>query len=254
MFRSWRIGSIAGISVYLHWTFMVLVGYIALSGLLTSGAGGAVYELTTILMLFGVVVLHETGHALAARHFGIGTRDITLYPIGGVARLERMPSRPIQEIVVAIAGPAVNVGLALVSLALQLPAAGTGMAWLVSRLLAINVALAVFNLVPAFPLDGGRVLRALLALRMDYVRATTLAARLVRALAVVFGIIGLLGPANLALIAVFVWMAAGAEERQVLLAHRLRTTPLYWFVNTPRNQWWRWEHAPRETVYRVVDD
>ncbi len=255
MFRSWRIGSIAGIDVNVHWTFLILLGFIALSGVSSAGVPGAAVEVATVLMLFGIVILHEAGHALAARHFGIGTRDITLYPIGGVARLERMPTRPLQEIVVALAGPAVNVSLAAVALGLQPVLAGTDAAWVGSRFLLVNVGLAMFNLLPAFPLDGGRVLRALLALKTSYVRATGIAARIGRGMAVLFGIAGLFGSPNLLLIAVFVWMAAGAEERQVVLEHQMRREPLYWFVNTPRNDWWRWQQrSPRETRYTVVDD
>jgi Zn-dependent protease len=255
MFRSWRIGSIAGISVYVHWTFLILLAFISFSGLSAGGTHGMALELLTILMLFGIVVLHEASHALAARHFGIDTRDITLYPIGGVARLERMPSRPVEEIVVAAAGPAMNVALASAAFLIgQLPVAAPA-AWLLSRLVIINVALAIFNLLPAFPLDGGRVLRALLALRIDYVRATSIAARIGRGMAVLFGILGLFGNPNLLLIAVFVWMAAGSEERQVQLAHAARRDPLYWFANTPRDQWWGgWRRTPRETWFRVVED
>jgi Zn-dependent protease len=171
------------------------------------------------MALFGCVVMHEYGHALASRRYGIGTRDITLLPIGGVARLERMPENPRQELWVALAGPAVNVVLAA-ALAMWL-AATRGWAPLNSlsvsggsfaeRLLVANVFLVAFNLLPAFPMDGGRVLRALLAMHMPYSRATRAAARTGQGMALLFGFIGLLGNPFLLFIALFVWMGASQE-------------------------------------------
>jgi Zn-dependent protease/CBS domain-containing protein len=216
---AWRLGSLAGISIYVHVTFVLLLAWIAMShisaghGLAMAGQG-----LLVIASVFAVVVLHELGHALVARRFGIATRDITLYPIGGVARLERMPERAGQELLVAIAGPAVNGVLAL---AIYLGLRATDFAdsgdpltiggSLAVQLLWINVSLGLFNLVPAFPMDGGRILRAVLAFRMDRARATATAARVGRGIAVVMGIAGLLWSPMLAVIAVFVWMAAGQE-------------------------------------------
>jgi Zn-dependent protease/CBS domain-containing protein len=175
-----------------------------------------------ILAIFGCVVLHELGHALAARRYGIQTADITLLPIGGVARLQRIPEKPGQELVVALAGPAVNVVIVLILLALGFrPFIPTdeGMVlvregfW--ARLLEINIFLVVFNLIPAFPMDGGRVLRALLALTMEYSRATRLAASIGQAIAIVFGFLGLTGNPMLLLIALFVWIGAEAEANAV---------------------------------------
>ncbi|HET7500982.1 MAG TPA: site-2 protease family protein [Kofleriaceae bacterium] len=219
---AWRIGSLAGVSIYLHATFLLLLAWIAVShvgaghGLLMAGQG-----LLLIASVFAVVVLHEMGHALVARRFGIATRDITLYPIGGVASLERMPERPAQELLVAIAGPAVNGVLAIaIYLGLRLadvdaredPLALGGS--LAVQLLWVNVSLGLFNLLPAFPMDGGRILRAVLAFRMERTRATVIAARIGRGLAVVMGIVGLLWSPMLAVVAVFVWMSA---EQEVVL-------------------------------------
>jgi len=182
---SWKLGEVAGIGIFVHVTFLMLVGWVALSHWiversLAAAVGGAIF----ILALFGCVVLHELGHALTAKRYGVRTRDITLYPIGGMARLERIPEVPQQEALIALAGPAVNVVIAA-GLWLALSAAGgvTPLAELdvtkgpfLERLLLVNLFLAGFNLIPAFPMDGGRVLRALLATRLSYVRATELAA------------------------------------------------------------------------------
>src|SRR5688572_27812912 len=181
MMWSWRVGRIAGIDLYVHPTFMLLLAWVAIVHYLerqrwADAAGGLLF----IVTLFGIIVLHELGHALTARRFGIRARDITLLPIGGVARLERMPEDPKQEFLVALAGPAVNVVLAIILFVTLVPISGIaalGNVALVggqflSKLIWVNVALALFNLLPAFPMDGGRVLRALLAMRMDYVKAT----------------------------------------------------------------------------------
>src|SRR5262245_59015999 len=113
MFRSWNLGKAFGINIYVHWSFVLLLGFVVLSGWNQAGIASAGYDAALVLSLFGCVVLHELGHALMARRFGIGTRDITLYPIGGIARLERMSERPWEEFWIAIAGPAVNVAIAI---------------------------------------------------------------------------------------------------------------------------------------------
>src|SRR5579871_835785 len=178
---SWRIGRLLGIDVYMHATFLILLVWLGISYYLPRHRiADAVNGLTLIVALFAIVILHELGHALTARRFGIRTRDITLLPIGGVARLERMPKDPKQELLVALAGPAVNVVLAgvfllailLTGTELTVPDSRLAGGSFLSNLMWINVSLAVFNMVPAFPMDGGRVLRALLAMRLDYVHAT----------------------------------------------------------------------------------
>ena len=217
---SLRLGRFLGIDVSVHVTFLLLLGFLTLAhGLAGRSLGAAATGLVFFVGLFGCVLLHEFGHALAARAFGIGTRDITLLPIGGVARLERMPDRPLQELAVALAGPAVNVVIAA-GLAAGLFATRAWQPWgelsatggnLAERLLVANVFLAVFNLLPAFPMDGGRVLRALLALRGDHAWATRVAARLGQGMAVLFGFAGLFTNPMLLLIALFVWVGAAQE-------------------------------------------
>ncbi len=210
---SWKLGELAGIDLRVHATFLLLPAWVGLRQVLAGhGSEGVVSEVGFVLALFVCVVLHELGHALAARRHGIGTRDIMLLPIGGVARLESIPTRPSQEIVVALAGPAVNVVLAAAGF-VWLSLAGPE-AWL-QRLVIANISLVLFNLIPAFPMDGGRVLRALLAMRMDRVRATGIAARIAQGFAAVAGVVGLFGNPTLLVLAVFVWMQAESEAGQV---------------------------------------
>ena len=232
---SWKIGEISGIGVYMHATFLLLIGWIALSSWLVDGSLEAVVTAVGfVLALFACVVLHEFGHSLAARKFGISTRDVTLLPIGGVARLERMPDDPRQELWVALAGPAVNVVIAVV-LYLFLAATGglAGLTWLgftgssfTQRLLSTNVLLVLFNLLPAFPMDGGRVVRSLLAMRMEYVRATQIAATLGQSMAFLFGFIGLFANPFLLFIALFVWIGAGQEASAAQMRSNLSGIPV----------------------------
>ncbi len=218
---SFKLGRFLGIDVRLHVTFLLLLVFIGAAHWMTGGgAPAAVSGLLFLSLLFLCVLLHEYGHALMARRFGIATREITLLPIGGVAQLERMPDRPLQELWVALAGPAVNVAIAA-GLALWLTLSGgwaplsslsTTDGPLLERLLAANLFLVAFNLLPAFPMDGGRVLRALLALRLPYARATRIAARIGQGMAVVFGLVGLFANPMLLFIAVFVWLGAAQES------------------------------------------
>lgn len=232
---SWRIGRIAGIDVYVHPTFLILLAWVGLAHYLehhrpAEGLAGVVF----ILALFGIVVLHELGHALTARRFGIRTRDITLLPIGGLARLERIPDVPWQELVVALAGPAVNVVMAAaIYLGLLL---GHGIAPIgetlgvggrfVEQMFLVNVSLVLFNMIPAFPMDGGRVLRALLAMRLDYVRATKAAVAIGQGFAVVFGLLGLFVNPLLIFIALFVWLAGAQEAGLVTIRSALGGIPV----------------------------
>lgn len=228
MRASWKIGQIAGIDLFLHSTFLL---FLAIVGL-TYQDGLAAMALVSAV--FGCVVLHELGHALMARRFGIRTADITLYPIGGVARLERMPRAPGAELLIALAGPAVNVGLALLFLAgqmllvpLGLGPGGSLIGEFLPALLAINVGLALFNLLPAFPMDGGRVLRASLSGWLGRVRATEVAAWFGQALAIVFGLYALAINHSLlqAALAAFVFLAARAELAHVVAEERRRSIP-----------------------------
>ena len=232
---SWRIGTFAGIGVYIHATFLLIIGWVALISWQESHTlVGALFGVVYILLLFGCVVLHEYGHALTARKYGIATRDITLLPIGGVARLERMPDDPRQELWVALAGPAVNILIAMmlfVWIILTIDSdAANGLEFmsdsLVARLMSVNILLAAFNMIPAFPMDGGRVVRALLATRISYTRATQIAAGLGQAVAFVFFLIGLFYQPWLMLIGLFVWIGAGQEASMVQLKSALHGIPV----------------------------
>jgi Zn-dependent protease/predicted transcriptional regulator len=213
--------SISGIQVKVHITFLLLLVWLAVIDYGIGGISTAVDGVLFFCLVFLCVVLHEFGHAFAARRYGIRTPDITLLPIGGVARLERMPDKPSQEVVVAIAGPLVNVVIVAVleSAALlltgqpdinpmQLPGQN-----LLGRLIGVNIMLVVFNMIPAFPMDGGRVLRALLAMKMPYARATNLAATIGQGFAFLIGFAGLLtGQLLLIVLGVFLYMGASGES------------------------------------------
>ena len=232
---SWKMGTFAGIDVFMHATFLLIIGWVGLSyWQQTRTLAGTLEGILFILILFGCVVLHEFGHALTARRYGIKTRDITLYPIGGVARLERMPDKPVQEFWVALAGPVVNVGIAallfgwlIISGALA-PLAGLNMISgpFIERLMVVNVSLVLFNLIPAFPMDGGRVLRSLLAMRIEYTRATQIASNIGQGLALVFGFVGLLTNPFLLFIAFFVWIGAAQEASMVQMKTSLGGIPV----------------------------
>src|SRR5580765_5662984 len=204
---------VAGIQLRLHITFLLLIAWIAFAYYSQGGSPAAVAGVLLILLLFTCVVLHEFGHALAGKAFGINTPDITLLPIGGVARLERMPEEPVQELIIAAAGPAVTALIALGAFigggSWDYPA--TTKSSIPDLLLTMNVVLLLFNLLPAFPMDGGRVLRALLATRMSYARATQVAATVGQGIAFVFGFLGLLWNPFLIFIALFVYIGASQE-------------------------------------------
>lgn len=227
---SWSIpiARIAGIQLRIHITFVLLIGWLALVYYNAGGAAVAAGGVIFILLLFLCVVLHEFGHALAAKYFGINTPDITLLPIGGVARLARMPEEPKQELIIAIAGPAVNVFIAAGAWA-----AGGVFAYpptleggFSSALVSINVLLLLFNLLPAFPMDGGRVLRALLATRLSYPRATQIAATIGQGFAFAFGFIGLMWNPFLIFIALFVYIGASQEAALAQLRDVSRRFPV----------------------------
>jgi len=216
-----RIARVFGTDVKIHLTFLLLLGWIWFEHYRLGGADEAWQGVLFIILLFLCVLLHEFGHVFAARAYGIKTPDITLLPIGGVARLERMPEKPSQELVVAIAGPLVNVVIAgalfLVLKRIPDPEDAARIedprVDMLVRLTLTNVWLVVFNMIPAFPMDGGRVLRAALAMTMSHARATQVAARIGQALAFVLGFIGLVTPggALLIFIAIFIYLGAAAE-------------------------------------------
>lgn len=219
---SWKIARIKGIDVYIHTTFIFLVAwfgyyYWQAFGTVAAAINGMVY----IVALFSCVVLHEFGHALVGRRYGIVTRKITLLPIGGVASMDKLPENPLEEIKVALAGPAVNVVIAaLLWLWLQLNQVDISEQALLEtggpfafRLMVVNIILVLFNLLPAFPMDGGRVLRGVLALRMKHHIATEKAALIGQRFALFFGFLGLFYNPFLILIAVFLWFGAAMENQ-----------------------------------------
>jgi Zn-dependent protease/predicted transcriptional regulator len=221
---SLKLGSYAGIGVYLHWTFALLIGWVFFSHLGAGQTPGqAVAGVAFVLALFGCVVMHEFGHALVAKRYGVLTRDITLLPIGGVARLERIPERPMQEFWVALAGPAVNVVIAAAIFIVLVLLDGANrlleIEWFRGQFLAqlmwVNLMLVAFNMLPAFPMDGGRVLRSFLAARIGRPRATAIAANIGQAMAIVLGVIGFFHNPFLVFIAIFVFLGAQAEAGQV---------------------------------------
>jgi len=239
MVWSFKLLSVNGIPIRIHITFLLVVAWAAYSGFTANRADwaqGVAFMVALVLLLFLCVLLHELGHSLVAQLFGVHVADITLWPLGGLARIAKMPERPYQEFVMTAAGPATNILLAiLLSLAavawlgpgeiLALVASPwlfrglvPGMSWETLLLLLIvnNVLLAVFNLIPAFPLDGGRMLRALLAAVMSYRRATTIAAYIGQIFALLLGALALLDSnIFLAAIAVFVFFGAWQEREQV---------------------------------------
>ncbi len=254
---SWKIGRLWGIDIYMHVTFLLIIGWVAFSYWFEFHSWSAVAQgVIFILALFACVVLHEYGHALTARRFGVRTRDITLYPIGGVARLERIPEKPSEELWVALAGPAVNVVLAAL-IAVYMGLSGLGPSLLsvsvtsgsfLARLLAANVLLVAFNLIPAFPMDGGRVLRALLAMTMDHLRATQIAASVGQAIAFIFGAVGLFTDPFLLFIALFVWIGAEQEASMARIKSNLGGIPVSRAMQTSYATL-----SPADTLARAVE-
>jgi Zn-dependent protease/CBS domain-containing protein len=232
---SWKLGRFAGIDVYLHATFILFVAWIAAMHWMSGqGLDGMLTGTGFIIALFGSVLLHEFGHSLTARRYGISTRNITLLPIGGVSQLERMPTEPWQELVVTLAGPAVNVVIAVGLFALltatgelqPLNSLALTSGSLLERVMFANVSLMFFNLLPAFPMDGGRALRAFLSFWMSHNRATQVAATVGQGFAVIFGFVGLLVNPLLVLIAIFVWFGASQEAAATLLRSALSGIPV----------------------------
>jgi Zn-dependent protease/CBS domain-containing protein len=233
---SWslNIGSIAGTQVRVHITFLLFLGWIFFAAYTSGGPQEAWSGLIFMLLLFACVLAHEFGHIFTARAFGVPTPDVTLLPIGGVARLARIPEKPSEELLVAIAGPLVNVAIALVLIAVagatldtqHLVAMESAKVSLVDRLAEVNLFLALFNMIPAFPMDGGRVLRALLATKLGHLRATEIAAAIGQVVAFGLGFAGLFGNPLLIFIAVFVYMAASSEAQLVAIRAMSRDVPV----------------------------
>jgi len=254
---SWKLGEIRGIGVYLHATFLILIGFVVLSHY---SAGHSVVKTLEgvgfILAIFACVVLHEFGHALMAARYGIKTKDITLLPIGGIARLERMPEKPIEELWVALAGPAVNVVIAA-GLFAWLQFADAFAPWeqlnmtsgpFLARLLMVNIILVVFNMLPAFPMDGGRVLRALLATRLEYGHATQIAASIGQAMALMFAFVGFFVNPFLIFIALFVWIGATQEASMATMKSALGGIPVKRAMMTMFNSL-----EPNDSLQRAID-
>jgi stage IV sporulation protein FB len=233
---SWslNIGTIAGTAVRIHITFLLFLLWIFGASWAQGGSAAAWSGLAFMVLLFACVLAHEFGHIFTARAFGVATPDVTLLPIGGVARLERIPEEPREEFLVAIAGPLVNVGIAIVLVVLfgadlsgkNLAAVESARVSLVDRLAAVNLFLALFNMIPAFPMDGGRVLRALLAVRLGHVRATEIAATVGQWCAFLLGFIGLFSNPMLIFIAIFVYLAAASEAHLVAIRAMSRDVPV----------------------------
>jgi Zn-dependent protease/CBS domain-containing protein len=222
---SLRLGSLGGTAILIHVTFLLFLIWLGAVYYRQGGADAAWQGTLFIVILFLCVLLHELGHVFAARRYGVQTRDVTLWPFGGIASMERMPEKPSQELIVALAGPAVNVAIAAVLLLwlgsrldpgsltqIENPAVS-----LVAKVAGANIILVLFNMIPAFPMDGGRVLRALLAMRMGNARATELAATIGQGFAVVFGVVGIFYNPMLIIIAVFIFLAASGETAQAQL-------------------------------------
>ena len=229
---SLTIGRIAGTQIRVHITFLLFLIWIFAASYASGGADAAWSGVLFMLLVFTCVIAHEFGHIFTARAFGVQTPDVTLLPIGGVARLERIPEDPGQEFLIAIAGPLVNVVIAVGLIVIAGAHVGSGTALengsvsLVDRLAAVNLFLALFNMVPAFPMDGGRILRALLGTRLGFVRATEIAALIGQVVAFALGFIGLFSNPMLIFIAIFVYLAATSEAHMVALRAMSRGVPV----------------------------
>ncbi len=232
MFSSLFLGRAFGIRLYLHWSFWLMPLFVFFATFAEQGTAEAVLMVAVLLTLFACVMLHELGHALMARQFGVGTQDITLYPIGGVARLKRMSERPIEEFWIAVAGPMVNVAIA-VGLALGMYFVGLPLKPrlettplienFLNRLLWMNVGLVLFNLLPAFPMDGGRVLRAILAMGISRVQATRIAVAVGTGLAILFVLGGLLWVGNPFLAVVGVLIVTLGQQELSMVKQKARS-------------------------------
>lgn len=231
--KAWYIGSFAKIPVKIHWSFLLILVFVAGSSASQGADTMSIFiELCFLLTMFLCVVLHEFGHALTAKMYGIKTEDIILLPIGGVARLRQMPENPVQELVIAVMGPVVNVVIALLLFAFlysqygpmyfsleQLELLGfSNWTGFLPLLMISNILLVVFNMIPAFPMDGGRVLRALLSMGFGRLKATRMASLIGQAICIIFIVGGLYYEAyTLSIIGVFIFLGASQEYRSVVM-------------------------------------
>lgn len=230
---SLKLGKIFGVEFRIHVTFLLLLFFIYVSGLSQKGPAYAIRAVLFILAVFACVLIHELGHSLIARRFGKEAKSITLLPIGGIATMEEMPEKPSQEIAMSIVGPFIN--LAIAGILYLFVGRWTGISApnlypdstqaFFAGLIGVNIMLAIFNLIPAFPMDGGRVLRGIFALKMDYGRATSLAVSIGQGLSMLFIFYGVFFNFWLALIGLFLYMGAGSEKQQVMLRSVLHQVP-----------------------------
>jgi len=254
---SWKLGEVRGIGVYMHATFLILLVFVVVSHYSAGHSAAKTLEgVGFILAIFACVVLHEFGHAFMAARYGIKTKDITLLPIGGVARLERMPEKPIEELWVALAGPAVNVviaaglfaWLAFADAFAPIDQLSVTSGPFLERLLMVNIILVAFNMLPAFPMDGGRVLRALLATRLEYAQATQIAANIGQAMALFFAFVGFFVNPFLIFIALFVWIGASQEASMATMKSALGGIPVKRAMMTAFDSL-----QPSDSLQRAID-
>lgn len=231
---SFKLAKLWGIDIYVHYTFMLLLIWIFLSRGARNDWATSLISVLFTLIIFMIVTLHEYGHALTARHFGISTRDITLWPFGGVATLQGLPKTPRQEVLVALAGPAVNFVLALAAYLFTnfifipylasnfIPVVRVYTTATLNWFMWSNIVLMTFNLIPAFPMDGGRISRGFLSKKYDFLTATDKAVSIGRACAIVMAIYGAGYNHMLIVIAIFIWWSGSQELNQAIMFERMR--------------------------------
>lgn len=253
---SFQIGKLFGIPIRVHFTFLLLLFFIGISGSKSGGSASALFGMISIILIFLCVVLHEIGHSLMARHYGIVVRDIILLPIGGVSEMEEIPQDPKQEISISIVGPLVSFSLAVIFYILSVATSqSTSFGQLsvfkgniVANLFWMNLILGLFNLIPAFPMDGGRVLRGILATRIDSLRATKVAVGVGQVFAIILFFFGIFFNLWLALIAIFIYLGAEGEERMVAMRAALSRSPVKLAMLTDIHT-----VSPEETLGQVLE-
>jgi len=253
---SFSLGRIFGIKFRIHITFLLLLLFIFISVADQNGFNAALLATLFICAVFVCVLIHEVGHSLIARRFGKEAKSITLLPIGGVATMEEMPEKPLQEIAMAIIGPFINLAIAGILYLFVGSWNGIGAPNLFpdssrtffAGLITVNVILAIFNLIPAFPMDGGRVFRGILATKMDYVTATSVAVFVGQAFAMLFIFFGIFYNWWLAFIGVFLYIGAGGEKHQVVLKSVLSEVPASAAMTTEYQTL-----GPEDTLRRAIE-